>query len=413
MEENEDSIMNNVTPVKFTKKHKCKINWNYIIIILVIIIFFLLFLIILILSSENKEMKNIIKNNNNNNNNNNKKDNISLQIFNNSFTTNIIHNNTYNSNYEGKNEIHVSYSLDSKLIYPTYVSMVSGLENCDKPNLMVYHLLFSYNFDTSKISFFESLKENYNVKIFYYIIPNIFGKSPKWTSGTDCVYYKILLPLMFPNLDRIIYLDGDTLIRKDIYEMYNCPFNDNYILGFPFYTGYIMKRYGIKKPEHYINGGCLLFNIKKIRKDNKDIDLLSATIKRTKRWGFLEQDSINYIFYPNIGFLPLKFGIYMIGNKNTFRQISEHYIYSKINLTEGYEAVKDPSIVHFSCCWPKVWTNGTKNLFKDKNVCLRYQKEFYYYANKTRYYQDIYRLLFFKVLKKKKKEKKTYQNKTI
>ena len=294
-----------------------------------------------------------------------------------------------------KNIIHVSYSLDDKEVYPTFISMLSGLENCNKDNFIVYHLLLSYKFNLSNIEIFESLKEKYQVRINYYIIPNIFGSSPKWTDGTDCVYYKILIPFMFPDYERMIYLDGDTLIRKDILEMFKCPFNDTYILGFPFYMGYVMEAYGIKKPEHYINGGCLLFNIKKIRHDYKDLDLFSATIKNNTIWRFREQDAINYVFYPNIGFLPLKFGIYMIGSKYMFNALAAH-VYSKLNLTEGAEAVKDPSIVHFSCCWPKVWTNGTKNLFKNKDICLRYQKEFYFYANKSKYYKIINDTFFFK-----------------
>ena len=294
-----------------------------------------------------------------------------------------------------KNIIHVSYSLDDKEVYPTFVSMLSGLENCNKDNIIVYHLLLSYKFNSSNIEIFESLKEKYQVKINYYIIPNIFGSSLRWTDGTDCVYYKILIPFMFPDYERMIYLDGDTLIRKDILEMFKCPFNDTYILGFPFYMGHVMEAYGIKKPEHYINGGCLLFNIKKIRHDYKDLDLFSATIKNNTIWRFREQDAINYVFYPNIGFLPLKFGIYMIGSKYMFNALAAH-VYSKLNLTEGAEAVKDPSIVHFSCCWPKVWTNGTKNLFKNKDICLRYQKEFYFYANKSKYYKIINDTFFFK-----------------
>ena len=294
-----------------------------------------------------------------------------------------------------KNIIHISYSLDDKEVYPTFISMLSGLENCNKDNFIVYHLLLSYKFNLSNIEIFESLKEKYQVKINYYIIPNIFGSSLRWTDGTDCVYYKILIPFMFPDYERMIYLDGDTLIRKDILEMFKCPFNDTYILGFPFYMGYVMEAYGIKKPEHYINGGCLLFNIKKIRHDYKDLDLFSATIKNNTIWRFREQDAINYVFYPNIGFLPLKFGIYMIGSKYMFKALAAH-VYSKLNLTEGAEAVKDPSIVHFSCCWPKVWTNGTKNLFKNKDICLRYQKEFYFYANKSKYYKIINDTFFFK-----------------
>ena len=237
------------------------------------------------------------------------------------------------------------------------------------------------------------------MKINYYGIPNIFSYSSKWTNGTDCVYYKILLPLLFPDFERIIYLDGDTLIRKDISEMYNYPFNDNYILGFPFYMTHIMDKYGIKA-EHYINGGCLLFNIDKIRKDNKDVDLLQFTIKNNSVLEFREQDSINYIFYPKIGFLPLKYGIYMIGSNETFNSLSK-YTRSPLNLTEGYEAVADPAIVHFSCCWPKVWTNGSKNLFKENEICERYQKEFYYYANKTQYFRKIFDSLF--INKKPKK----------
>ena len=91
----------------------------------------------------------------------------------------------------------------------------------------------------------------------------------------------------------------------------------------------------------------------------------------------------------------------MIGSKSMFNALAK-YVYSPLNLTEGEEAVKDPAIVHFSCCWPKVWTNGTKNLFKNKDICIRYQKEFYYYAKKTKYYKIINDTLFFKSNKKNK-----------
>ena len=82
---------------------------------------------------------------------------------------------------------------------------------------------------------------------------------------------------------------------------------------------YVMDKHGINA-EHYINGGCLLFNIEQIRKDKKDIDLLQFTVKNNSVLRFREQDSINYILYPKIGFLPLKYGIYMIGSKKIFKK---------------------------------------------------------------------------------------------
>jgi len=374
-------------------RRNIKINLVKFIYIIFIILFILLFTIIIVLFIENKRLyKEIIERQN-------KIKSIPINAINNgekvTIAKKLFQYQEEDEIYNNRTQIHVSYSLDNQLIYPTLVSMVSGLENFNDNNnssLLVYHLLLSHDFNTSKVEIFETLKKNYTVKINYYVIPHIFSYSRTWTDGTDYVYYKIILPIMFPDLKRIIYIDGDTLIRKDISEMYNAPFNDNYILGFPFYMAYVMDSYGINV-TNYINGGCLLFNIEKIRKDQKDVDLLQFTLKNNSVLRFREQDSINYIFYPNVGLLPLKFGIYMIGSKGVLRSLMKSSR-SKVNMTEAYEALEDPGLVHFSCCWPKVWTKGSKNLFRDDDICLKYQKEFYYYAKKTQYYSEIYNSLY-------------------
>ena len=84
--------------------------------------------------------------------------------------------------------------------------------------------------------------------------------------------------------------------------------------------------------------------------------------------------------------------MYMITNEHL--NILSRNIRSPINLTEGFEAIKDPAIAHFSLCWPKIWSNATKHLFNHNEICFRYQKEFYYYANKTKYYSLIHSLLY-------------------
>ena len=303
-----------------------------------------------------------------------------------------------------KNQIHITYSLDNKISYPTLVSMISGLENNNqKSNIIIFHLLLSYNFNKSNIDIFESLKNNYEVKINYYLIPDFFSYLKSWTLGTECIYYKIFIPIIFRDLSRIIHLDGDTLIRKDILEMYNYPFKNNYILGHPFFTPHVMDKFGINA-THYITVGCVLFNIEKIINDKRDSELIQFTLKNNNKLNFPEQDAINFVFYPNIDFLPLKYGIYMIEDDKTLERIN-FKLRTKMNLTEGKQAIADPSIIHFSCCWPKVWNNKTKNLFGGKNVCLRYQKEFYYYANKTKYFSIIYDYFYLNEKIAYKKEK--------
>ena len=46
------------------------------------------------------------------------------------------------------------------------------------------------------------------------------------------------------------------------------PFNDNYILGHPYYSPEVVDKFKINA-THYINDRCLLFNLEKIRKDKK------------------------------------------------------------------------------------------------------------------------------------------------
>ena len=294
-----------------------------------------------------------------------------------------------NTNEINKEKIHIAMSIDKNGIYISLVSMVSALENNNQnKNILIYHLLLSHDFNMEKIEYFESLKEKYDFRINYYIIPNIFNKYKKWRYSST-IYYKLLIPLIFPDYERIIFLDADTLIFKDISEMFNLPFNDNYVLGYPFHTPWMVTING-KHPKIYINSGVLLINIDKIRKDNKDFELIKFTKKNSKKLFFPEQDGINYIFHEKIGLLPLKYGIYLYGNITEYLKGYSYKLKIKLDLKELERAIEDPSIVHLCCCNPKVWYKATKHENHFHHICKRFQKEFYFYANKTKFYDTIY-----------------------
>ena len=290
-----------------------------------------------------------------------------------------------------KTKIHIVMAFDDKSIYQTLVSITSALENNNKnKNILIYHCFIPYNFKDERMEYIESLKEKYDFRINYYKIPNLFKGKRRWNYSYT-IYYKLLIPLIFPDYDRMIYLDSDTLIFKDISEMFNLPFNDNYVLGYPFHTPWIVKRFGIF-PKIYINGGVLLFNINKIRNDNKDFQLIDFTMKNAKQLFFLEQDSMNIIFHKKIGLLPLKYGVYLYGNITNFKKAYAYKLRVKLDLKELEQAIENPSIIHLCCCNPKVWFNKTKQENHFNHICKKYQKLFYFYANKTKYYNEIYNL---------------------
>lgn len=188
-----------------------------------------------------------------------------------------------------KTLINICMALDNNVIYPTLVSMTSALENNNNENnILAYNLLLSYDFNIENIQIFESLKRNYSVIINYYIIPNIFGTFRKGVDGTICIYYRIIIPMLFPYLERILFLDSDTLIFKDLSKMYNLNFNNNFILAAQATDKYIVTKFNAKI-KLYVNAGVILFNIEKIRKYNKDIELLYYTMKNYKKINILSR----------------------------------------------------------------------------------------------------------------------------
>ena len=298
------------------------------------------------------------------------------------------------------NSINVCMTLDNNIIYPALVSMTSALyNNNNKMNLLTYYLLLSEDFKKENIEKFESLKRNYPVIINYYIIPNIFSSLKSWTHGTYCHYYKIIIPTLFPKLERMLYLDTDTLIFKDLSKMYNLDFNDNYIIGAQATDKYIVKKFNAKI-KLYINAGVILFNIKKIRKHNKDIELLYYTMKNYKKYKYPEQDSINIniIFNPLVGIFPYEWGLRIIDTLDTYKKYLEPAYNQKYPINEIINAILNPGLVHLIYCFPKIYYRITKYRFEDDSICYKYQKLFYFYAKKQnmprkfmviKYYKNI------------------------
>jgi lipopolysaccharide biosynthesis glycosyltransferase len=127
-----------------------------------------------------------------------------------------------------KYPINISLSIDDSYMYPSLVVMTICLENNDKNNqIIIFYLLLPNNFNDKNLEVFESLKLTYDVRINYYYIINYFDCLEKW-KGSNANYYKLFIPILFPYIERIFHLDGHTMVFKDLWEMFNLPFDDNY-----------------------------------------------------------------------------------------------------------------------------------------------------------------------------------------
>ena len=265
------------------------------------------------------------------------------------------------------------------------------MENSDKNKTIVcFYILFEKNVDRTNLYKLESIVTNYkeNVELYLYNMNNIFY-SLKWRTKRIPMFYRIILPCLLKFLDRIIYIDIDVLAFDDLSEMYNLPFNNNYILALRDHKwkGKDVKKLGIKK-DKYICSGVILFNLKKIRENNKSKLAVHFLLTKTKSIGYFDQTVINYIYYPYIGRLPYKYGIFNYQNEIELKRCYKPYNLSKENMLEVISAHKNPSLVHYVRCHPKLWNKKSRGRFTHKPC--KDTKIWYNYANKTNYYKEIF-----------------------
>ena len=159
------------------------------------------------------------------------------------------------------NNISIAFCIDDNYILNAYVSIISILENKNYNTYISFYILISKDFHKKNINLILSLYEQYDLfNITFYRMDNRFDKVKMFRYITKSDYFKLSLGEYLPNLNKIIYLDCDVIVYKDLVNLYEHNFNDYLLLALP--TVYRNK---LISKDIYYNGGVLLLNLKKMR----------------------------------------------------------------------------------------------------------------------------------------------------
>ena len=285
--------------------------------------------------------------------------------------------------------------MNDNYIYPTIVSINSVLKNSNKnKTTIVYHILCPEDLKRKNINKLKTLLFIYqtNLEIIFYNMGNLFSEF-KRNRFSEVTFYRLLIPIFIP-IEKVIYFDSDVLVFEDIEKMYNLSFNNNYILGFLDFLSNGVDYLGLFS-EKYINAGVLLLNLEMIRNEQKYYEILYM-INNHKNLKNNDQTIINYIFYPKIGILPPKFGIFNFESIFDIKYLYLKSIRQKLNLAELIEAFNHPVLMHYVLCNPKVWKPNslfikkyTKSGTIKKTKCKKYYDIWIEYAKNTSFFREI------------------------
>ncbi|MBR2353677.1 MAG: glycosyltransferase family 8 protein [Clostridia bacterium] len=124
-------------------------------------------------------------------------------------------------------------------------------------------------------------------------------------------YYRLFIASLFPQYDRIVYLDCDLVVLGDISELYHTDLQgaifaaapEEYVRNTPEFRRYAKKALGVN-PDDYVNAGVLVIDLEKFR-ENKIEETFIRLITEND-FDLLDPDQayLNYLCQGKIHILP-------------------------------------------------------------------------------------------------------------
>lgn len=238
--------------------------------------------------------------------------------------------NLINGTKPEMNKIAVCFGCDNNYVQHMAATISSILKHKTENEYIKFYILDGgiTKQNKKKLEFFTN---NYNCEISY-IKPDMEKLKNCNTYKGDYIslatYYRLFIPELIPQEDKVLYLDCDIIVRKPLSNLYNKDFEENTILGVvDVAVKEHSKRLNLKK---YINAGVILFNSKVMRNENSDEKIINWINKNNDKIECHDQDVINAVFNEKIKYIE------DIWNAQVKK---EH--------DTRFSSIEDPSILHF------------------------------------------------------------------
>lgn len=211
-------------------------------------------------------------------------------------------------------------------------------------------------------------KDNFSVE--FYAMKNSFDAiTDRMSNRLRCdyftltIYFRLFIPLMFPQFDKGIYIDSDVVVTSDIAELFDIDIKDNFIgacrdysiADIPPLVSYTENAVGVKGDE-YINSGVLLMNLKKMRENNFEGHFLNLLNAYHFDSIAPDQDYINAICNGKIHYLSQEWD----------------------TMPDSSTPVENPKLIHYNL-FSKPWCYDG----------IKYADEFFKYASDCGYIEEI------------------------
>lgn len=259
-----------------------------------------------------------------------------------------------------RNAINVCLAADENYAMQAGVSICSILENNKNDSFTFYLLADDYSEDTK--ARINKIECQYKTKV---IIIDVTSKLRQLSNTElyvkDAIHKNGLITFMYARLfiasllpetvDRVIYIDCDTIVRKSIKTLYDYDIHGVMGAVIDLYPVNYNKVIGFEDEDLYFNSGVLLIDLKKWREKDIENQILNYISTLTHTLYMHDQDILNIVLKGEIDTIPLEFNMMYITRAYSPSEVlwftgkNETTYYS---LEQQKEAKEKEVIVHYA-----------------------------------------------------------------
>ena len=286
-----------------------------------------------------------------------------------------------------KQKIPICFATDDNYVPFLTVALASMLDNASKDNFYMIYVLTSHLSEENMKSIKKHEVENCSIEFVQLSkeldkVQNMFHLRDYYSKET---YYRIFIPNLFPQYQKVLYLDCDITVLGDVSELYNTEIHGYYVAAaqeevmqtYEVFGNYVEKADGINR-KSYFNAGILLINCRRWRNKliaERFVDLLNRYKFRVVQ----DEDYLNVLCKDNIKWVSLGW------NKTSYKN-------------EAFDD-KDLKIIHWKITW-RPWK------YKD----VLYEEYFWKYAKMTDFYDKLIQMRDSRTEEDFKKDKLLMEN---
>lgn len=223
------------------------------------------------------------------------------------------------------------FAIDNNVVVPFGVTVTSLLLNAKADTVYEIHVLYSNaSLDNGFICQLKEAFSQYSgCHLSFVDVGGAFFEMEGIASGhiTTATYYRLLIPTLFPQYDKVIYADIDMIFQQDLSELFQDSLQNGELAAAAldlavndfYFRSDLPAKIG-KSEKDYFNAGFLVMNLKAMREEK----IVDAFFEHTKiKYEQNDQDILNIVCNGRVQILPTRYNFqlnhfsnYMWGREN-------------------------------------------------------------------------------------------------